>query len=71
MMGRYEENAYWARMMQLAGHKNTRLYEFDGYDHGNMPGPAYPLMLQEIRKKITDWIKRKPPGSIRRLFYVR
>lgn len=51
MMGRYEENAYWARMMRLAGHKHTHLYEFDGYDHGNMPGPAYPLMLQEIRKR--------------------
>lgn len=51
MMGRYEENAYWARMMQLAGHKNTHLYEFDGYDHGNMPGPAYYLMLREIKKK--------------------
>ncbi|UYQ95932.1 alpha/beta hydrolase [Chitinophaga horti] len=51
MLGRYEENAYLARMMKLAGHKNTHLYELAGYDHGNMPKGAFFLMLQAINKK--------------------
>ncbi len=57
MLGRYEENAYMNRMMQLAGHKATRLYELDGFNHGNMPEPAFPLLLKEvaaISKKIQE-----------------
>ena len=37
MLGRYEENAYFWRMMRVAGHPDVRIYEFDGFDHGNMP----------------------------------
>lgn len=48
LFGRYEENAYLHRMMQLAGHKNTRLYELDGFGHGNMPEGAFPLLLTEV-----------------------
>ncbi|MGX5819332.1 alpha/beta hydrolase [Chitinophaga lutea] len=51
MLGRYEENAYLARMMSLAGHKRTRLYEFDGYGHGDMPRPAFYLLLKTIKGK--------------------
>lgn len=57
LLGRYEENAYLNRMMQLAGHKGTRLYELDGFNHGNMPEPAFPLLLKEvstITKKILE-----------------
>lgn len=49
MLGRYEENAYLARMMLLNGHKETRLLELDGYGH-NMAYPAFPLLLEEIRR---------------------
>ncbi len=45
MLERYEENAYLNRMMQLAGHKATGLYELDGYDHGGMAEPGFPLLL--------------------------
>ena len=31
LLGRYEENAYFMRMMKVAGHKETKLYELDGY----------------------------------------
>lgn len=48
MLGRYEENAYLERMMKLTGHKHTHLYELDGFDHGNMPKPAFYLMLKVI-----------------------
>lgn len=50
MLGRYEENAYLARMMKVAGHNNTRLLELQGYDHG-MVYPALPLVLKEVRER--------------------
>ena len=48
LLGRYEENAYLARMMKLAGHKQTTLYELQGFDHGGMAEPAFPLLLKEV-----------------------
>ncbi|MBS7566964.1 alpha/beta hydrolase fold domain-containing protein [Mucilaginibacter sp. Bleaf8] len=50
MLGRYEENAYLLRMMKLAGHKQTRLYELQGFDHGGMAQPAFPLLIKEINQ---------------------
>jgi hypothetical protein len=49
LLGRYEENAYMMRMMKVAGHKDTRIYELDGYGHG-MTEPAFPLMINEIQR---------------------
>lgn len=49
LLGRYEENAYLARMMKVAGHNETRLLELDGYDHG-MVYPALPLVVKEINR---------------------
>ncbi|MDR1742877.1 MAG: alpha/beta hydrolase [Dysgonamonadaceae bacterium] len=49
MLGRYEENAYLARMMKLAGHQQTRLLELQGYGH-NMTYPAFPLLIDEINR---------------------
>lgn len=51
LYGRYEENAYLNRMMQLVGHKKTSLYELDGFDHGGMPEPAFPLLLRLIKSE--------------------
>jgi acetyl esterase/lipase len=48
LLGRYEENAYMLRMMKLAGHKSSRLFQLQGFDHGNMPIPAFPLLIKEI-----------------------
>ena len=50
MLGRYEENAYMCRMMGLAGHKQTSLYELDGFDHGGMAEPAFDLLLKFLKK---------------------
>lgn len=44
MLGRYEENAYLMRMMRVAGHTRTTLYELQGYGHG-MVEPAIPILL--------------------------
>lgn len=49
MLGRYEENAYFWRMLRLAGDDDATLYEFDGYGHG-MCEPGYPLLLEFIHK---------------------
>lgn len=49
-LGRYEENAYLMRMMKVVGHKETTLYELDGYGH-NMTEPAFPLLLKWIARK--------------------
>lgn len=57
LLGRYEENAYLARMMKVAGHKQTRLIELGGYGH-NMAEPAFPLLLNEVHR-IVDLRKNK------------
>ncbi len=50
LLGRYEENAYLYRMMKIAGHKETSLYELDGFNHGDMVKPACSIMLKQILK---------------------
>lgn len=52
MLGRHEENAYMWRMMKVAGHKTTELFELDGYNHGQMAEPAHPLMIRFIQKTL-------------------
>ena len=53
LLGRYEENAYLARMMKIAGHKDTRLFELQGYSH-NMTEPALPLLIKEVRMRVKE-----------------
>ena len=48
LLGRYEENAYLWRMMQLAGSTRIELFELQGFNHGNMPEAAYPLLLRFV-----------------------
>lgn len=57
MLGRYEENAYLARMMKVAGHKQTKLFELDGYGHV-MTEPGFPLLVNEVNR-ITKEIQTK------------
>ena len=49
MLGRYEENAYFWRMMKLAGHPSVHLLELDGFDHGGMVRPGHRLLLEYLR----------------------
>src|SRR5690606_10814393 len=53
MLGRYEENAYMMRMMKIAGHTQTRVYELDGYGHA-MAEPALPLLLREVERIVRE-----------------
>ena len=50
LYGRYDENQYLARMMKLAGHTKTSLYELQGYDHGGMVHPAFGILFNHMRE---------------------
>ena len=50
MLGRYEENAYFWRMMKVNGNDHVKLLELDGFDHGGMAYPAFPLLLKEVQR---------------------
>jgi len=58
LLGRYEENAYMARMMKLTGHQSTVIYELDGYGH-NMVEPALPLLLKFVKERTSKILKRE------------
>jgi len=49
MLGRYEENAYFLRMLKLNNHKDCTLYELQGYGHG-MAEPAMVPTLNFINR---------------------
>ncbi|MHB8902000.1 MAG: alpha/beta hydrolase [Thermoguttaceae bacterium] len=49
MLGRYEENAYFMRMLKIAGHKDVTLQEYKGYNHGNIHLAA--------TAPIMEWVK--------------
>lgn len=51
MVGRYEETAYFWRMLKEAGHKNVDLLELQGFDHGGMAEPAFPLLVKFVRER--------------------
>lgn len=38
-------------MMQEVGHPETTLRELKGFNHGGMPEPASPILLEFIRTK--------------------
>lgn len=50
LLGRYEENAYLWRMMKVVGNRKTTLQELKGFDHSGMVNPAFPLLLDFIRR---------------------
>ena len=51
LLGRYEESAYFWRMLKEVGHPSVELLELQGYDHGQMADPAFPLLLRFIRQQ--------------------
>ena len=52
ILGRYEENAYFMRILKVAGHKDVTLYELQGYGHG-MVEPAIAPMLKWIQDEVS------------------
>ena len=51
LYGRYEETAYFVRMLKLCGHKDVTFYELDGFDHGGMARPGHALFMSYIRER--------------------
>jgi len=51
LLGRYEENAYFWRMMQEVGHSSTDIHELEGFDHGTMVGPGCVLLREFILQR--------------------
>ena len=51
LYGRYEENAYFVRMMRLNGHDDITFYEVDGFGHSDMANPAHMLLLKYIKAR--------------------
>ena len=50
LLGRYEENAYLWRMMQVVGHPASKLHELQGFNHGQMASPSFSLLLRFIKE---------------------
>lgn len=50
LLGRFEENSYLWRMMKVAGHQKTELLELQGFDHGGMAEPAFPLLVKFVKQ---------------------
>ncbi|MBO9618650.1 MAG: alpha/beta hydrolase [Niabella sp.] len=54
LYGRYEENAYLLRMLKLTGNTQAGLYELQGYDHGGMAQPGFPLLVREAERVMKE-----------------
>ena len=65
LFGRYEEQAYFWRMLKLVGHKDVTLYEMQGYDHGAMPQPAYKILKDHIRRLTAKMTSALPIPTIK------
>ena len=49
LYGRYEENAYFVRMMKLHGHKDITLYELQGFGH-SMRQPGHCILNKYMER---------------------
>ena len=52
LYGRYDENQYLARMMKLAGHQQTYLYEIDGHGHSGMIEPSFHILETHLKQML-------------------
>lgn len=52
MINRYEENAYFYKMLLYNGHKDVVIYEEEGFNHGTMSVPAHYLFMEWVKKHI-------------------
>jgi len=65
MNGRYEEQAYFWRMLKLVGHPDVSLYEMQGYDHGAMLHPAYHILKEHIKRITNKMTSPLPQPSVK------
>lgn len=50
LLGRYEENAYLKRMMELNGHRHTELHEIKGVDHAGVEKPGHDYLVEFVER---------------------
>lgn len=50
LYGRYEETAYFWRLLKMVGHPDATLYELQGFGHGNMADPAVQILKDHVRR---------------------
>lgn len=50
MLGRYEENAYFWRMLKVNGHQQAYLYEVQGHNHSEMQTPGFLICLKHVKR---------------------
>lgn len=50
IMGRFEETAYFRRMLREAGHPAVEFHELPGRDHTDMAEASYPVLLEFVRR---------------------
>lgn len=50
LYGRYEETAYFWRLLQMVGHPDATIYELQGFNHGNMADPAVQILRDHVRR---------------------
>jgi hypothetical protein len=65
LYGRYEEQAYFWRMLKLVGHKDVSLYEMQGFDHGQMTHPAYHVLKEQIKRLTAKMTPALPQPAIK------
>ncbi len=65
LYGRYEEQAYFWRMLKLVGHQDVTLYEMQGFDHGTMPHPAYHVLKEQIKRLVNKMTTPLPEPTIK------
>ena len=51
LLGRYEENAFFLRMLRLAGHKDNILHELPGHDHAATGPAGNRILLEFVRQR--------------------
>lgn len=60
--GRYEENSFFKKMMDVSGHHYIKLFELQGYGHSNVV-PAIPVIMKEIESIIHHEQYNSPQNS--------
>lgn len=53
LFGRYEENAFFLRMLRLTGHVRSELIELPGIDHGGVEMAAMPHACRFLRELLS------------------
>ena len=54
LYGRYEETAYFWRMLKLHGHERVDLIELKDLDHGQMVDPGIGLTMDFVRRRVAE-----------------